>query len=163
MQTINCDTKIILCSYQQLDGNDKKLADAAKKAAAAAYAPYSGFSVGAAVSCNGAVTTGNNQENASYPCGMCAERVALFSAASRSRDTTINAIAVAAQNDGEFTKEPVTPCGTCRQVLAEYEARQKTPIRVIMYGKDKTYIAPSAASLLPLSFILPQEKQDCTD
>lgn len=158
MQTINCDTKIILCSYRQLDDMDKKLVDAAKKAATAAYAPYSDFMVGAAVMCDGEIITGNNQENASYPCGMCAERVALFAAASREPGIRIDAIAIAAHNGEGYVKEPVTPCGSCRQVLAEYEARQRCAIRIIMHGEEKEYIAPSASSLLPLAFSLPQEK-----
>lgn len=158
MQTINCDTKIILCSYQQLDDKDKKLVDAAKMAATRAYAPYSGFRVGAALLCNGKTVTGNNQENASYPCGICAERVALFAAASQNPGGAIETIAIAAHNGREFANDAVTPCGSCRQVMLEYEMRQKSPIRIIMHGEERTFIVPSAASLLPLSFTLPSEK-----
>ena len=163
MQKTDCDTKITFCSYRQLGDEDKKLVEAAKTASASAYAPYSGFMVGAAINCDGTTVTGSNQENASYPCGICAERAALSTAASCNSDGTIRAIAIAARGRDGFTQEPVTPCGICRQALLEYELRQKSPIRIIMHGESGTYIAPSAASLLPLSFALPKENKELHD
>lgn len=153
MHEIKTGAKIIFCSYSELQEEDKNLISAAKGAAFSAYAPYSGFKVGAAVLLSGGeIIKGSNQENAAYPSGMCAERVALFYARSSHPDTPIKAMALAAYSGGVYSKEPVTPCGSCRQVFAGYENAQGSDIRVIMYGEAGVYIAPSSKSLLPLAF-----------
>jgi cytidine deaminase len=130
---------------------DKVLIDKAREAASNGYAPYSGFQVGAAVLLeNGIIITGNNQENAAYPSGLCAERTALFYAASQYPAIPIRAIAITAlqTQPGDFAK----PCGACRQVIAEYEDRAKSPIRIILDGPSKIVILDSIDTLLPFRF-----------
>lgn len=141
-------------SIEELSDSDKKLVTCAKKAAETAYAPYSNFFVGAALLLeNGEIVTGNNQENAAYPSGLCAERVAIFHASALHPDVLIKTIAIAAKSKVKTIESPVTPCGACRQVLSEYEAKQKTPFRVIMTGEaGKVYISESVSNLLPLCF-----------
>ena len=139
---------------QALNKKDFELLTAAKKAIANAYAPYSGFNVGAAVLLeNGIVITGNNQENAAYPSGLCAERVAVFYASSQYPDQKIIAIAVSAVSDNHILSVPIPPCGACRQALSEYEIKFETPIRLIMSGQSgEVLVSPSIANLLPLLF-----------
>ncbi|MBV6644702.1 MAG: cytidine deaminase, partial [Cyclobacteriaceae bacterium] len=121
------------------------------EAAEMAYAPYSQFKVGAALYQGKGLTTGSNQENAAYPSGLCAERVALFSAKSKS-DQAIEAIAVVAVNDQEKVADAL-PCGSCRQVLLEYADQQESPIRVIMRTASGEFIiVPDARDLLPFNF-----------
>lgn len=135
-----------------LGASDRLLYRAAYKASKRAYAPYSRFQVGAAVLLgNGTVVTGANQENAAYPSGLCAERVALFSAAANYPDEPVVALAVIAQSDGVL-REHVSPCGACCQVLVEAETRSKRPIRILLCGKDTVRILSSVSSLLPFSF-----------
>ena len=124
-------------------------------AAEMAYAPYSGSYVGAAVRLgNGKIITGNNQENAAYPSGLCAERVAIFYAGSQYPDVPVTSIAIVAMHDGALQEEPVTPCGACRQVLCEKESQGETPLELILYGKKKILVIQRAADLLPLPFTL---------
>ncbi len=140
-------------SPENLSGEEQKLIQAARKAAEDAYAPYSGFHVGAAVLLeNGEVLSGNNQENAAYPDGLCAERVALFAANASFPDQAIRSLAIAARLKGDFLDQPVHPCGSCRQALLESENRFGQPIRILMYGKESIHIAASVRDLLPLSF-----------
>lgn len=153
MKELKVCSVFIESTDEELLAGDAALVANAREAAKNAYAPYSKFCVGAAILLdNGTVVTGNNQENAAYPSGLCAERVALFAAVSNYRSNVINAIAIAAYNGSEFISEPISPCGACRQVLLEYEKRQEVPIRIILYGKEKVYIAPSSLSLMPLCF-----------
>jgi cytidine deaminase len=152
-----CELKISLMEYNSLDelnDEDRRLFETAGTAAMTAYAPYSRFRVGAAVLlANDVVLTGNNQENIAYPSGLCAERIAVFFAAANYPDVPINAIAIAAQVRNSGTSKPITPCGACRQVLAEYEKRHGRPIRVIMMGeKGKILISESIVNLLPYMF-----------
>jgi cytidine deaminase len=137
-----------------LDGNISKLIDAARSAADKAYAPYSKFHVGAAVLLEDNTTVaGNNQENAAYPSGLCAERVAVFSASAMNPGKRIKAIAVYAYGENNSYVEPVTPCGSCRQALLEYENKQDAKIPVYMAGKNGKIIhADSIGALLPLAF-----------
>lgn len=141
-------------SSSDFSAQEKKLIEAAEKAAEKAYAPYSGFQVGAAVLLeNGKIISGNNQENAAFPSGLCAERVALFSAMANHPNETITAVAVTAKTKGKPLNNPVTPCGACRQVLAEYQHRQKKPIKIILYQADgKAIITNSIVNLLPFTF-----------
>ena len=126
----------------------------AKNAINSAYAPYSHFQVGAAILlANGKVVIGNNQENAAYPSGMCAERVAVWSAASRYPDVVIKKIAIAVKSKNQEIDQPVAPCGACRQSLLEYEVKQKEPIEVFFMGEiGKVIKANSLKDLLPFSF-----------
>jgi len=141
-------------SIAHLDGKDALLLESAKVATAHAYAPYSGFSVGAAALMgNQVIITGTNQENASYPAGLCAERVLMASAASQFPGVNIISIAVSYSGKGVNSDHPVSPCGICRQVLTEIENRQNSPFRIILAGMEgPVYIIPSAESLLPLAF-----------
>lgn len=118
-----------------------------------AYAPYSGFCVGAAILLdNGVIVTGNNQENAAYPSGLCAERTALFYANANYPDVPVEAIAISAQNKSGFIREPVKPCGSCRQVMLETETRFKKTIVIILDGQDSILMLKGVDTLLPLSF-----------
>jgi cytidine deaminase len=141
-------------TIDELSTEDAALLTNARMVTAAAYAPYSNFLVGAAAMLvNGHVLTGTNQENASYPVGICAERVLLGNAATIYPNVAINTMAISYHNlAGESTK-PISPCGMCRQVLAEYEVRVKQPIRLILSGQTgQIFIIEKAAQLLPLTF-----------
>lgn len=152
--------KTLTLRYSSSNNTDKlRVTDAgllkkAREAAEKAYAPYSAFRVGAAVRLsNGEIVIGSNQENAAYPSGLCAERVALFAASSMYPDSVIEAVAVTIDTDDRKVIEPVSPCGACRQVLAEYEHRQKKKIRVIFSGETgKTIVVDGMENLLPLTF-----------
>ncbi len=131
----------------------RNLVSEATAAAKSAYAPYSGFSVGAAVLMeNGEVITGSNQENAAYPSGLCAERVAVFYAKAKYPNVAINQLAIIALKDDEIVDSPAAPCGACRQVLIEYEEQQNSPLRLLLAGKHETLNIDSSSDLLPLSF-----------
>jgi cytidine deaminase len=140
-------------SVHSLSAQDADLLKQAQLAAAQAYAPYSRFRVGsAALLANGSVVTGSNQENASYPAGICAERTMLAAVSSLHTDPILS-IAVSYEGDGIASDHPISPCGICRQVLSEYEERIGTPVRLILGGKEgEIYVIPSARSLLPLAF-----------
>jgi cytidine deaminase len=141
-------------SPADLNNEDQELLDLARKSSAMAYAPYSNFYVGAAVLLeNGLTVTGNNQENAAYPSGLCAERVAVFHASSQHPGVKIKAVAISVKSKEKIISRPVSPCGACRQSLSEYEVRFASPIRVIMAGeKGEVYISESISNLLPLTF-----------
>lgn len=119
-----------------------------------AYAPYSKFTVGAAILLeNNEIITGNNQENASYPSGLCAERTAIYFAGSQFPDVKIIRIAVTAGSKIKQTNEPIPPCGACRQAISEYEVKQKAPIEIYFMGETgKIVKSNSLANLLPLVF-----------
>jgi cytidine deaminase len=137
-----------------LEANDAELLQLARAVTAQAYAPYSHFRVGAAIRlANGQTVTGTNQENASFPAGICAERVALSAASSLHPGAPMQTLAISYDNRQGDSHEPVSPCGICRQSLAEYEQRQQQPIRLILSGlQGKVYVIASATQLLPLSF-----------
>ena len=134
--------------------NDLHLMKAAKQALNNAYAPYSQFNVGAAVLLeNGIIVTGNNQENAAYPSGICAERVAIWSASSQYPGMVIKKIAISVKSNLKQVSSPVSPCGACRQTLLEYEVNQKEPIEVFFTGEiGKVIKASSLKDLLPFAF-----------
>jgi len=119
-----------------------------------AYAPYSRFRVGAALLLdNGKIILGSNQENAAYPSGLCAERVAIFQAGALYSDSKILKIAISATSDINKTTTPIPPCGACRQSISEYEVKQKTPIEIYFMGESgEIYKSDSIKNLLPLSF-----------
>lgn len=139
---------------EKLPEIDEMLIKQASRAIESSYAPYSQFHVGAAILlADGKIILGSNQENAAYPSGLCAERVAIFQAKSTYPHSTIQAIAIAAKADHFETDSPVTPCGACRQVIAEMQSRQKSKIRIIMKGqKGGAYVADGIENLLPLMF-----------
>jgi len=136
-----------------MDENDNGLILKAREAAKNAYAPYSGFRVGAAVQLeNGIIVTGNNQENAAYPSGLCAERTALFYASAQYPNIPISSIAISTLNGTEIPSEMAKPCGSCRQVMAEYEDVAGKPLRIILDSADKKMIINGIDNLLPLRF-----------
>jgi len=140
-------------SPDELNAEHQQLIEQAKEAAKKAYAPYSKFKVGAAVLLeNGEIIQGNNQENAAYPSGLCAERVAIFYANSKFPNITITAIAITAVTKSEFIKSPVPPCGSCLQVMLESEKRANQSIKVILYGQEKITYADSIKQFLPVNF-----------
>ena len=141
-------------SMTDLPKKDAELLKEAQKMVKKAYAPYSEFHVGTALLLeNGKIVTGNNQENAAYPSGLCAERVAIFYAGAQYPDVAVKTIAVSVKSKNMVVSEPLSPCGGCRQVIAEYENKFGKPIRIIMSGeKGQIYIAKSIESLLPLMF-----------
>lgn len=160
MKKIEIKTLLQELEYSELNQRDQELVDRAKQATGRAYAPFSGYHVGAALLLdNGKIVEGSNQENAAYPSGLCAERTAVFYASSANPGIAVKKIAIAAwMNPGEgkdreegFQKHPVSPCGGCRQALLEYEHRYGD-IEVILYGREKIYKLPSIKSLLPLAF-----------
>ena len=152
MKEIDLGAKISIYPYNELSEGDKNLIAKSKEAQEGAYAPYSEFYVGAAVECGGNIVIGSNQENEAYPSGMCAERVAVYSASAQYPMAVIETIAISAYNKTANEEALAFPCGACRQVLLEYEKRQNTPIRIVVYAKDEAYIIESVKSLLPLSF-----------
>ena len=141
-------------SSNELPESDKNLVDKAREITVKAYAPYSNFQVGAvAILANGETVSGTNQENASYPVGICAERVLLSSASMLQTNIPIDTIAISYHNINGQSNRPVSPCGMCRQSLVEYEERMGKPIRLILSGMGgKVFIVEKASQLLPLSF-----------
>ena len=147
-------TMEVYASVDELSPQDANLLKRAKEAVSDAYAPYSNFRVGAALRLkNDKIFIGNNQENAAYPICLCAERVALFAAASVYPKEPVVSLAVTASSASKLLTDPVTPCGSCRQSISETEFRFKTPIRLIMQGETgEIYIMNSIKGLLPLTF-----------
>ena len=152
--------KELVIKYQEFEmamlpsDGDRELMRRAVEAADGAYAPYSHFHVGAALRlCDGTVVCGNNQENAAYRSGLCAERTAVFAASAQRPEVQVyEALAIVGRNEAGRLCE-ASPCGACRQVLMEYEQRQGRPMRVLCYlGEERVRVFPSVASLLPFSF-----------
>ena len=148
-------------SFDELDPVDRNLLEHAIKATETSYSPYSSFRVGAALRlANGEIMCGSNQENAAYPSGLCAERVVLFHAQSRYPDVPAEALAVYACSEDFKLDNPVTPCGACRQVMAEHESRHRRKMRVIMGGANgMVQITDGIENLLPLTFMLDKLKK----
>jgi cytidine deaminase len=150
------ELRILVYEYStiwDLPDADQKLVLAAREASGRAFAPYSQFNVGAALLLtNGVTITGNNQENAAFPTGLCAERVALFYAHATYPDAGVKAMAVTATNSSGPVEGPVKPCGSCRQAMVETEVRYKQPIRVILDGKKKIQVFEGVENLLPFAF-----------
>ena len=141
-------------NIKELKDEDRNLLNEAMDATKSAYAPYSNFKVGAAALLeNGVIVKGSNQENAAYPSGLCAERVALFSAGAQFPGIKIRSLAVAAFKNPETDPRPASPCGACRQVMAEYEQLHKQNIRFIMFSTGKKIIvSENVKSFLPFLF-----------
>jgi len=138
----------------ELSAEEQNLLQKARIACDMAYAPYSQFSVGAALLLdNGVVVTGNNQENVAFPSGLCAERVAIFSAGANYPDAAIKTIAITCKSKQFLVDQPLSPCGACRQSMSEYEIRHHKNIRILLQGEQgKIRIINSIADLLPFMF-----------
>ena len=154
MQEKKIEISFISANLSELSNEDQQLVSSAKSAFKTAYAPYSGFLVGASVLlANGEVISGSNQENVAYPSGLCAERVALFYAGAKYPNIKINTIAVSIFSQNFKEEDVISPCGACRQVMAEYEDKQEQPIKVILHSPtDDVLIANTVESLLPFVF-----------
>ena len=141
-------------SAHDLPAEESALLHQARSATALSYAPYSRFRVGAAARLrNGAVLTGSNQENASFPAGLCAERVLLAAAASRYPGVAVELMAISYRNENGASQWPISPCGICRQALQENEQRDGVPIRLVLGGLEgPVYVIEAASHLLPLAF-----------
>ena len=140
-------------SISELSNDEKELIDAAIVAKNNSYSPYSKFKVGVALKLdNNIIVTGSNQENAAFPSGLCAERVALFYANANYPDKLIKQIVILGGKEDEITLLPLTPCGACRQVFLESEMRQDYSIEFILAGSQKIYKIPNSKVLMPLSF-----------
>ncbi|MCB4799177.1 cytidine deaminase [Neotamlana laminarinivorans] len=155
MKEIVIESKLFV--FENLDKLPKPSQELMQKAIEArqkAYAPYSQFHVGAALLLeNGEIITGNNQENASYPSGLCAERTAIYYAGSKYPDVKIVEMAISAGSQLKETTEPIPPCGACRQAIAEYEIKQESPIKIYFMGASgKVAKSNSLENLLPLMF-----------
>lgn len=141
-------------TFDELPADQRELVDRAMAATDNSNAKYSGFHVGAAIRlADGRVMIGANQENAAFSLCICAERSVIFAAQANYPDQSINAIAIAARNADGFVPSPVTPCGSCRQVMVEMEDRYKNNMTVLLCGKDKVFRLKSAKDLLPLGFV----------
>jgi cytidine deaminase len=140
--------------FESLEPADANLLEAAKNAVLHAYAPYSKFRVGAAVRlADGHIVNGSNQENASFPAGICAERVALSAASATFPGIAVTALALTYINESGTAGRPISPCGICRQTLAEYEQRFGQSIRLVLGGiSGEVYIIERATDLLPFAF-----------
>jgi cytidine deaminase len=138
----------------ELNEKDAWLLNEARSVTAQAYAPYSNFFVGAvAIMENGEIVAGTNQENASYPVGICAERVLLGSVATLHPRVPIQTIAISYNSEEVKSDHPISPCGMCRQALLEYESRTSRPIRLILGGQEgKVFVIETAKALLPFAF-----------
>lgn len=154
MKTIDINIKIRFCRLEELSEEDRQLVEMAVEATNNAYAKYSNFRVGAAVRLeNGLLMKGANQENAAFPVTLCAERTAIFAAQANYPEQPITAIAIAAKNENGLLSEPITPCGSCRQVMLEIEDRYTRPLRILLYGQNGVYIVDTVKDLMPLSFV----------
>ena len=154
METLKLQSEILFCQIDELSVADQRLVNKAIDATRRSYSHYSHFSVGACLRLkNGEEILGANQENAVYPVGLCAERTAIFAAQVEYPDQPIEAIAIAARNErDELVPDPVTPCGSCRQVMVEMEHRYHSPMRILLYGTRGIYVIDSVKALMPLSF-----------
>lgn len=154
MEHMDLNIKYSVATINDLSETDRVLVEQARLATHRSYAPYSKFSVGAAIQLdNGEIITGANQENVAYPSGTCAERTACYYAHALYPDANFSAIAIAARGtDGNEVTLPIAPCGACRQALLEYETLAGKDVRVILTGSEKVIILPSVKSLLPFAF-----------
>ena len=155
MKKLTIETHLeVFDSLSDLPDDIQEVMNKAHEAREKAYAPYSLFKVGAALQlASGEIISGNNQENAAFPSGLCAERVAVFHAGAMYPDITIDCIAITARSLKHEVSTPIPPCGACRQALAEYEVKQKVPMAIYFMGETgKVVKAKSVKELLPLIF-----------
>ena len=154
MKTISLDIRYEeYSSLEEMDPRDQALVREAIEARKGSYAPYSKFNVGAAVLLeDGTVVRGSNQENAAYPSGLCAERTAMFAASAAHPGVAMEAIAIVGGFDYQVAQTPCTPCGACRQVMAEYQTLSGKPLRIIMFGTQKAWVFSRVDDILPFIF-----------
>lgn len=154
MAEFSITVKGLSLKKSELTEGDAELLAAAENASRNAYAPYSQFFVGAALRLEkGDIILGTNQENVAYPSGLCAERVALFSASTNHPNEVVETMAITVNTTKSKLTEPLSPCGNCRQVIMEYQNKQKKPIRLILGGQeDVVWIFEDSSALLPFGF-----------
>lgn len=155
MKEVKIETKLqVYSDLNELPESIQDVMNLAIEARENAYAPYSKFNVGAAILLdNGEIITGSNQENACYPSGLCAERTAIYYAGAKYPKAKILKMAITASSQNQVTDQPIPPCGSCRQSIAEYEIKQDAPIEIYFMGaKGKVVKSHSLANLLPLLF-----------
>lgn len=154
MKDLKLKVQIKECQMDELSDEDKSIVRLAIESTASSYAPYSQFHVGACLLlADGTVVRGCNQENAAFPAGICAERSAIFAAGAQHPGQAVKSLAIAARDrNGELTRQPVAPCGTCRQVMIETETRFGHPIHILLYGQEGIYVMDGIRNLMPLSF-----------
>ena len=155
MRIIELKANIHVCQPEGLTETERTLIESAIKATETSYAKYSNFKVGAAALLSGGtIVTGSNQENASYPLGLCAESTTIFAANSQYPDQAVVTLCIAAKNErDELLPDPITPCGACRQVILEEENRYGKPVKMILYGTKYIYVIDDIKDILPLAFI----------
>ncbi len=140
-------------SKEEMEPADQELVDAALKAQKGSYSPYSHFQVGAALRLeDGSIIQGANQENVAFPSGLCAERVAMFAASANHPGLAFDTLAVAGADHGILCESPATPCGACRQVMAEYQTKGGRPLKIILIGARRIYKFARVDDILPLIF-----------
>ncbi len=140
-------------SVAEMEPKDQALVAAAIEAQKGTYSPYSDFQVGAALLLeDGTVVKGANQENIAYPSGLCAERTAMFWASANHPGVAFDTLAVVGASHGTICESPATPCGSCRQVMAEYQKKFKKPLKIILIGTRRLYKFPNVESILPFIF-----------
>jgi cytidine deaminase len=155
MKEIQIETKLsVFESFEELSQSEKEFMNQAIAIRKKAYAPYSKFQVGAAIVLdNGVVLQGSNQENAAYPSGLCAERVVIFYAGANYPNNKITKLFISATPSDRDSENPIPPCGSCRQSIAEYEIKQDLPIEIYFMGaKGAVYKSDSLKNLLPFMF-----------
>ncbi len=154
MKKLDITPAIYEYGMEELTLQERALVEQAIEATNRSYAPYSHFCVGAALLlADNTLIRGCNQENAAFPAGLCAERSALFAAGAQYPDTAPVMLAIAARDtSGQLTVEPVSPCGTCRQVIIETETRFQRSLRILLYGQRCVYVVDGIRHLMPLSF-----------
>jgi cytidine deaminase len=155
MKEIQIETKLsVFESFEELSQSEKEFMNQAIEIRKKAYAPYSKFLVGAAIVLdNGVVLQGSNQENAAYPSGLCAERVVIFYAGANYPNNKIEKLFISATPSDRDSENPIPPCGSCRQSIAEYEIKQDLPIEIYFMGaKGAIYKSDSLKNLLPFMF-----------
>ncbi len=161
MQEKKIELSFISAHLDELSVGEQELVANAQGTLKTAYAPYSEFLVGASVLLeNGAVINGSNQENVAYPSGLCAERVALFYAGAKYPNVKVKAIAVSVHSKNFEVSDVISPCGACRQVMAEYEDKQEQAIKVILHSPNgQVLVANRVEDLLPFMFKSPHLKK----
>ncbi len=148
------ESKMQECTLEELSAEERHVVELAIEATERSYAPYSNFHVGAAVLLdNGVEIMGCNQENAAFPVGLCAERTAIYAAGAQYPNVPVNVLAIAARGtDGELVAEPVSPCGSCRQVMVETEHRSGRELVILLHGRNRILRINGIRELMPLTF-----------
>ncbi|MBR1688423.1 MAG: cytidine deaminase [Prevotella sp.] len=154
MKELELKSTIQVAQMEELTESEQALIERAIEATSRSYSVYSKFSVGAALLLeNGETVIGCNQENAAFPVTICAERSAIFAAGAMYPDQPVKMLAIAARTEtGELQDEPISPCGSCRQVIIETETRFQRPVRLLLYGRKYVYVVDGIRPLMPLTF-----------